>query len=232
MSVLLVKHLGSILHLVLNKVGLEVNKSRLYRLRLCVDHLLQEVALLIVVCWYWCYSRLVNLVNCCVCALTLVNTHIVVGKIFIGKGNNLFLCHIALAIESCNNIVPVLTIYEGIFHSLGTCSVIAQRNIEVALLVGKNTLQKIGIKLTFLQLIQLFQDKALCFFKFLSFTWQSLYNKNRIVGHSFHECSRIHHLHRLVKVHIKQSSLAVSQHIGNNAYGVGSIRCCLREFPS
>ena len=231
-SVLLVEHLGAVLHLTLAQILVEVDELWLDRLRLAVDNGGEEVTMLVVVRRNRRDVRLLNLVDRRVVAETLVDTDIVVKEVTAGEVHDLLFGDLRHTVELPHDMLPALAIDEGILHHLGAVAVTAQAAQHIKFLVGKDSLHQVLVKLSTFEFLYLGKHEVTHLFELLSLLGLSLSDERGVVGQAFHARTGTHHFHRLVEVDIHESGLAVGKEIRDEAQRVGLVRSGLVKLPA
>ena len=220
-GILLIEILESFLRVSHRKIALEVDKLRLDRHRLRFDNSLEESTLLIVVCGYRRYLRLLNLMDRRVVPLNFEYRDITIGKEPVGKVDNLLLCHLRDPVDGIDFIGPFLVVDERIDKAVGTFLITAEALVERELHVVDDRRQEVVGKLSFLQLVYLLEHQLPNLYQSLSLFRGALQKENAVVMIRLQSGFCAHDLHRVVEIEVEESGLAVVEQMGDDVERIG-----------
>ncbi len=232
LGVLLIEHLYALLRNGFREVFLVVYETRLNGIGLEVDHLLKELAALVVVGGNRRDARLLNLVDGSVVALTLKHRHVVVEEEAIGKVDDLLACHLGNAVEAVHLIAPLLSVDESIHKLVGARTIVLQRTVIIELHVVDHSGQQVIGKLTLLELVDFGKHQLTDLLQALALLRHAYEDELSIVGHAHVASLGGLNLHRSVEVEVENTGLAVREHVGNDVERVGLVAGCSLRFPT
>ncbi len=231
-GILLVEHVDTLLRDGLGEVFFVINETGLDGLRLNVDHLLEEVTLLVIVGRYRRDAGLLDLVDRRVIALTLEDGHIVVEEEAVGKIYDLLARHLGDAVETGDLVAPLLPVDESIHKLVCARAVALQRAVIAQFHVVDHCGKEVVGKLSLLQLLYLGEHQLAHLLQALALLGASHQDELPIIGHAHAAGPCTLNLHRRVEVQVEQASLAIGEHVGDDIERVSLVAGRALRLPS